>query len=309
VAEDTVVSDSTTERASAPQAGARDERWQDLEFAGNLDIEQAVLFRLHARNLALRSELHQGRLTLTFSSPDFYAGRINGYLELDALGTQAPELQLLAKAENLSVAPLLQDLRSQMALDGIAEIGLDLTAPNGDRAPLRERLAGELSLLLRDVTLEHELLASLLKTTGVTLGQADLPPLDAFSAISATFKGADGRFRSDDLMAQSQAALISGTGVVDLPEQEVDFDLTAILQETPNGHGIAELNGLPMPVRVSGDWQAPDIHLNPGPALREAARRALDNKLREHGDDLRALEKRLGVEGLEQGLKALLGRD
>ncbi|WP_200282169.1 AsmA family protein [Rhabdochromatium marinum] len=287
--------------------------WTTLNATGDLNIQQLSLFKLNAGAVTIEPTLSDGRLTANFSAPNFYAGHLSGYFELTPVATAATSsrhLTLLTKAEAIQLAPLFKDLQTAMILSGTAALGLELNAQGQDWPAIAQSLSGDLAVLLKEVRFEHLPLTELLAASRIpTQIGINLPAFDAFSEISASFKGEQGRFHSSDCVARAPAMDISGTGLVEVPQQQLDFDLTAVLHDTPDGRGIQELNDLPMPLRIKGDWQAPDIDFDPGPAVRKAAARALDAQLRQHGSDLGRLEERTGIKGLEQGLRQLLGTD
>ncbi|WPL15136.1 putative assembly protein [Thiorhodovibrio winogradskyi] len=244
-----------------------------------------------------------------FSLPKFYGGRVDGQLKVRPGDRGAPRFQLSAQGESLQIGPILSDLQAKLSASGVAKIALELSASGGNWEGISESLAGEAAVLLRDVQPQGLSFTDMLAATGPGLKAAglELPRLHAFREISASFHGDLGRFRSQDVIARLPGVLVTGTGLVELPAENVDFDLTAIVQDNPNGETIAELNGLPMPVRIQGAWQTPRVRIDPRPALREAAARALKRKADQHQDKLRALEERTGIKGLEQGLRKLLG--
>jgi AsmA protein len=298
-------------QAAAQAAASSSPFWSALRASGEIEVQQFGIFKLNAGPIELKPRLQNLHLTTDFSAPDFYAGRIGGYLELTPIGTKAPALKLLAKGEGVQIGPLLSDLRTELSASGAAEIGLELTATGGDWAQISHSLGGDAALLLRDVRVEGIALDKLLRAKGLNLPAtlAELPQLDVFTEMSASFQGGSGLFRSQDILARSPQVAISGTGLVELPTQRVDFDLNAVLQPKANEPDGIDLSGLELPLRIQGGWTAPRVTLDPGPALREAAARALERKLQQHQGKLRALEEQTGIKGLEQGLRQLLGTD
>lgn len=269
---------ATPHEATAPRLPF----WQRLTLTGDLDIGQFRVFGLDAGALGLQPKLADRLLRLGFVAPDFYAGRIHGQLEVAVAETgRAPLLQLLAKAERVQCAPLLTALQASLALECAAEIALDLNAQGADWPSLAQSLGGDVVLVLRDARLKHSPLQALFDSGILGSGAgADRPALDTFSDIHAHFAGTNGFFSSTDVVAQSPMVVVSGTGDIRLPEQFLDFDLNAMLRETADGRDIGELAGVAMPLRIRGDWSDPKVSFDLKPALRAAAARVLQRKLR-----------------------------
>lgn len=250
-------------------------------------------------------------LKLDFLAEDFYAGQVAGFLQFRPLDAGDTRLRLSTHASGIEIEPLLADLQAKLPITGVANIGLELKAMGGGWERIRDSLGGDARLSLREVQLKAAVLEEILAAKELnfeTTGN-EWPQLPVFRDISASFQGSSGIFRSQDVMARSPQVVISGRGIVDLAAETMDFDLTAVLQDNPEVSGLKELTGLQIPVRIQGDWLAPQVSANPVPTLREAAARALKQKAKEHQDKLRAIEQRTGIPGLEKGLRQLLGAE
>lgn len=237
----------------------------------------------------------------------FYGGRLDGRLEVDVRGEQ-PHGHLVAQARRVAVGPLLGDLRGAAQLEGLGDLDLDLTAAGTGADDLRASLNGRLGLAIRDgrvpgVDLEGLIDAARARLRGETpergRGQGT-----AFSELTATAKARDGVLHNDDLAGRADHLTLTGRGTIDLVRRRLDYRLRPVLVDTPKGRGLKEIEGVPIPVEVSGPLAEPSWSVDLTPVLREVARRRLD----ERGERLiERLEDRLGVEGLE-GLRGLLGR-
>lgn len=276
--------------------------------SGELNIQALEWAGLKLGSAHIKPRLQARQLSAEFALPQCYDGQVAGFVRLDPLGTPTPGLELLAQGDGIQLAPLLSDWQGEATLSGTAGLSLELTAAGRDRATLERSLAGDFAILVREARVQNIPLDQLLAAAGVQRSaRLELPEIAGFDEISATFQGQDGQFHSEDIRAHSEMLEITGTGRLVIPEQHLTFDLTAMLQEGPQGGGINELNGLPLPLRIHGPWQAPEVMLDPGPALREAAARMLDEQLERHRENLQNIEERTGLQGLEHSLRQLLG--
>ncbi|MBK1732108.1 AsmA family protein [Thiococcus pfennigii] len=237
----------------------------------------------------------------------FYEGRLDGRLEVDVRGEQ-PHGHLVAQARRVAVGPLLEDLRGAARLEGRGDLDLDLTAAGTGADDLRASLNGRLGLAIRDgrvpgVDLEGLIDAARARLRGETpergRGQGT-----AFSELTATAEARDGVLHNDDLAGRADHLTLTGRGTIDLVRRRLDYRLQPVLVDPPPRRALKELEGIPIPVEVSGPLGEPSWSVDLAPVLREVARRRLDGR----GDRLiERLEDRLGVDGVE-GLRDLLGR-
>jgi AsmA protein len=254
--------------------------------------------------------------TAEIEAADFYGGALDARAtRLRAAGPAGPiPLTLSATAEDIDVGALLAETTGEAQLSGRGRVELDLVASAGSPAMIRESLGGTLAMAIEDGALTGLDLKSLLgaavgRDAAGTGGQP--ASLTDFATLTASARGEKGLFRSDDIRARSPLVHIDGRGAVDVVAETLALDLQAVLVEPPSGAGMRELEGIPIPIDVSGPWHHPQWQVDVGPALRQAARRALDKKLREENDVLQQLEERTGIplrEGLERGLRGLFGQ-
>lgn len=220
----------------------------------------------------------------------------------------APVVRLTASASAVDVAALLTDLqlggRAQAPLTGLAEIELDLIGRGADPQAIMDSLGGEAAVLVRDGAVTMVDLGQLIIGTVGVMGvsREDAEDLTQFSVLSLTAKGADGRFRSEDIQLRSNLLAIDGSGRLELPTQRIALDLQAVMTKPPKGRGIKELEGIPIPITAKGPWADPRWEVDIKTALNQAAQRAL----REDSDLLDQLEERTGIKGLGDGLRQVL---
>jgi AsmA protein len=237
---------------------------------------------------------------------DFYAGTLGARLERDLRHAGAPRNTLRGHATSVDAGRLLTDLIGNAPISGTADVTAELAGSGADAPAIRRDLSGALSLAVRDGRLSGLDIDELLAAAGAApaAGQSAAQ----FSTLTATASGSGGVFQSNDIAGRSPMLHLNGGGRFDAVAETLDLDLDAELLEPPQGGGLSALAGIHVPMRVTGTWQQPSWQADVGPALREAARRLLDQQLDRHRDTLKALEDRTGIKGLEQGLKGLFGR-
>jgi len=282
----------------------------DIDVHGALDADELIVagLRLAPAELSLTTE-PQG-LRLAYRSDGFYRGQLEGWMARDR---HSGGLRLVASAKDADLGPLLQDLRDWSWLTGTAELAVDLTAadPGTGMAGWRERLDGELAIAVREGTVRGVDLAALIAGARAGAGGGALASArraglaTPFAELTASASIEAGVLRNDDLAGRSDYLTLTGRGTADLVDERIDYRVRAVLVDPPQGRGLKELEGIPIPVRLRGPWSEPAWSVDLGPVLREVARRELD---KDDGNLIRELEDRLGIEGIEEGLRGWLGR-
>ncbi len=282
-----------------------------LDVDGRLSIPRLRIAGLDLRAVEIKATAKGGNLQLDHRVEDFYGGSLAGTLRLELRGIES-NINLETAASGFQMGSLLADLAGARGLAGRGDLGVTLVAVGLDRAALIRSLKGRLVLRLSDGALVGVDLGALIG--GARLSVDGQPadklalggvPRTLFDDLTATVAVADGVLRSDDLVAHSPWFQATGGGTLDLADGRLAGRLIPLLVKPPQGRGLKELEGVPIPVLVSGTLAAPVWRVDVASALREAAGRRLDAQ----GEGLmEGLEGRTGVKGLGGMLRGLLGR-
>lgn len=207
---------------------------------------------------------------------------------------------------------LLADLPWGDRLSGHGKIDADLVASGHDLDALRRSLAGTLAIhiprgAIKGFNLERSVREAKARLRGETPPK-NLPSQTDFRDLRATAEIRDGILSNRDLTATADHLRVTGAGTLDLVRERIDYRFRPLFIEPPRGRGIKELEGIPIPVHLTGPLDHPRWDLELSDALSAVAKR----RLGEQGEELlQKLEKHIGtkgIEGLEQRLKGLFGR-
>ncbi len=294
---------------SATDPRSREAHLPGLDLEAQLGVAALTASLLDFGPADLSVTAKDGLFALEQRADAFYGGRLDGRLTLDR--TKQPlQVALAAQVEGVEIGPLLEDLRATPWLSGTGDLDLDLQARGSSLAEIRPTLGGQLALSLRDGAVQGlDLDALIAAARGALSGRASDVRLQgesvaAFSSLTASGVVHEGVLTNDDLVGHSDLFTVTGRGSLDLVRERFDYRLEPMLVEGPDGRGIKELEGIPIPVMITGRFNDPSWSLDLGPLLREAARRRLDQRA---GGLIDELEDRLGVDGLGEGLRGLLG--
>jgi AsmA protein len=171
---------------------------------------------------------------------------------------------------NIQAGPLLQALASEERILGTANATAQLTMSGASAAAIRSSLNGVAQFEFRDGTYRGVNVAHMLRQAQATLSGEPLPPDDVpqqtdFSELSFTLKFNDGVVSNDDLTAKSPLLRIQGQGNANLLSEQLDYGLTTTVVATAEGQGgveLRELQGIAIPIRISGTFAEPHYGLD-----------------------------------------------
>lgn len=274
---------------------------------GSLRIGELKLAQLRFGAADLTIQAKDGTLHIDNQVRHFYEGRLVGSLGLDLRGTQ-PGVALTQRGEGVRAGPLLADLIGNDRLTGRVEISADLKTTGWSAHELKQNLGGNLAIhipqgAIKGVNLERTVKEAEARLRGKPL-PTDLPAQTDFKDLHATGEVRKGVLSNRDLVANADHLRIAGAGTLDLAKGRFDYRFEPMFVKPPKGRGIKELEGVPIPVQLTGPFDRPKWKVDIGSALAAAAARQLGGQ---GGDLFDELEDRTGIKGLGKGLKSLFG--
>lgn len=287
--------------APAPEPGAGKEAALDFAFLRGLDLKGALRIGfLKARNLkfnnvAANLTANQGRLDLAPLSAQLYGGTLAGSVMAQADGNR---IALKQTMNNVDIGPLIRDYAKKDVLEGRGNLALDVSTAGNSVAAVRQALNGSARLSLHDGAVKGINLAKTLREGKAMLTggkdavvAANKAEKTDFSELAASFRIANGVARNDDLTGKSPFLRVTGAGAIDLVREQIDYLVKATVVASATGQEgkeLADLNGLTVPVRLTGSYDNPSYHLEFGALAAELAKQQVQKRFGQQ------LEKQLG---------------
>lgn len=286
-----------------------------IDIDARLEVDRVVWKQQEIGSSQSALTLKAGVLKANVSDARMFGGRAKGLITLDA---QKDTLVVGANlsADGVSVLPFLSTVANIDSLDGRGRVVIAVSAQGSSERELVSSLTGKAELNVADGAVigwsANDITAS--------LSQGRLPNLDRnaaartpFTELSASLPIASGVGRTQDIRLKSPTLEATGSGTVNMVDQNIDLMLK------PKATGTSGLAGIEIPVRIAGPWSdvkaIPDVNAAmKSPQAQEAARRIgkqlqggdLDGALRTIiGDGPKADEK---VGKAKDALKQLFGR-
>ncbi len=276
----------------SPPIGPSNASRSKTAWSGTVQLDRLKLYGLGFQQvqLSLRS---QPSIALEMQVGESYGGTWQGDLHWQTR-QGVPWIQLAQRAEGVQIGPLLQDLLGKVPLQGTGDLELEVQGPISQI----QQLQGTLSLRIVDGLLQGPSLEQLLQQARQGQSALDQPSRGTrFQRLQGSATLAQGLLRNDDLLLRADHLQATGSGSLDLVQRYLDYRLVPRLQQVPAGAPLRDLEGVPIPIRIRGDFDHLQWQVDLAAALQGAAQRKL----------LRKLEARTAVPGLERGLRQLFG--
>jgi len=248
---------------------------------GALQIENAKL-----SDVTAQIRLANGRLEVSPHSAKLYQGALSGALSADANGNRVALKQTLS---NVSVGPLIRDVAQKDAIEGRGNVALDVRSAGATVGAMKKALAGTARVQLRDGAVKGIDLAETLRKAKAVLGSktarqqlAEGGKQTDFSELSGSFNIQNGVARNNDLQGKAPLFRLAGAGDIDIGNSRINYLAKPTIVSTAKGQGgaeLAELNGVTVPVRLVGPFDAVKYEVDYGAVATALAKSKITEKI------------------------------
>lgn len=211
---------------------------------------------------SLTVDLKNRVMKTSFDEVQLYDGHGKGFVNVDATG-KAANIGANFALDGLSALPFLTDAADMKWLSGKAKVGMQLAATGTSQLELVQTLNGRTDVKFADGAIVGFNVPGAIRG----ISQGNLSGLKAaptektdFSELSASFNIVNGVAQNQDLQMVSPLLRVTGAGAVHLPPRTVDYTVKPKIVASLQGQQSTQgLNGLEIPVRISGAWSKPKI--------------------------------------------------
>jgi AsmA protein len=288
-----------------------------LNASGEAKLGWLKLANVKTSNVHLGLKAASGQVALAPFSADLYQGSMAGSLNVDARST--PVINFKQDMRNVAVGPLLVDAINNNMLDGKGTVKIDVKTQGNTVGALKKALNGNAALNLVDGAIKGIDIAGTVRDVKNKLNVfkpqsnlgADQRKRTEFSEMTASFKITNGVAHNDDLNMKAPLFRITGSGDIGIGDETINYLAKPTVVKTLKGQGGAELdalNGLTIPLRITGTFSAPKYNLDLAGISAALAKNQLLGKV--GGEKGATIQKLLGgdkagaLEGLLGGKKS-----
>ncbi len=265
----------------------------------NLDLTAKVgrfkFSDLEASQLNTRAVARSGKLTLSPVDAKLYGGSTSGVITADANTQSVTVNQTMT---NVQIQPLMKALLNKDMAKGRGNVSINVRTQGNTVNEMKAGLNGKVAVSLQDGAIKGINLAERFRTAKsfLTSGadatqQANVEQETDFSAMSVSFDIQNGVATTNDLNVMAPLFRLGGQGKVNLVESSVDYLARASIVATSTGQGgktlESGLNGVTVPVRLFGPFDAVQWKLMFKDVAKEALKAKLTPKLDETKQELK----------------------
>jgi AsmA protein len=272
-----------------------------LHGEGRLKADKLKVAQARLSDIVLGFKGEGGQLRLHPLQARLYQGSYSGNIGLD-VRSAIPVLSLEEKLSGISIGPLLQDVMEEDLVSGTGNVQVTVTAQGVDPAVIKQTLNGSASLSLRDGAVQGVNLGQMIREAYAKVKGLPPPPATTnqtdFAELSASMTIRNGLVSNNDLLVKTPLLRIGGKGLVDLPEERIDYLVSAAIVGSAEGQGgkeLAELKSLTIPVKITGSFDEPKFGLDLKQVMKGVATTSVKKKVEE--------QKKESAQKLEQKLK------
>ena len=264
-----------TESAASPAEEPNLSALRDLDLTAKLTVGKLKAMNLRIADILLEARAKDGILTVKPFEAKLYEGTLSGHSVLDATDKIAAWKEQ-AELKDVQAGPLLKDLTGKDHVLGTAVAKYDVIGEGLTPDNIKKTLTGTASFAFTDGAINGVNVAKMLRDAWARLKgkpvSADEPVKTDFAELLGSAVMKKGYITNNDLLMKSPLLRLTGKGWADLPKNGVDYLATVTVVGTlkgQDGASMEELKGVPLPIRVKGALDKPEIGLDPK-ALAEA---------------------------------------
>jgi len=251
----------------------------DLAALKSVDADLKVrtttltLGNITLNNASVVSTLQNGQLNADLPTFSAFGGNWGGKLVVDASGAK-PSVSMAMTGDSVGISSLLGTLAGFDKLTGTGTFSVTANGSGSSIDEIMHALNGEVSTKLNEGALKGLNVAQLVRSADSlqkALTTGNLQNLDFtsvlspeaetdFTSFNTVLKVENGVANVDLMKLLSPVLGIDGTGQINLGGQTLDLRLATSIDKKGQGAGsVVQLNGIPVPVRVSGSWTSPKV--------------------------------------------------
>lgn len=259
-------------QADAPQG------WSDepLDLAGlsaadadiSLRADRIILGDITLTSPDLTAKLAGGALTANIARLQTLGGQWTGQFGLDASGA-IPRMRIDMAGEMIQLSETLQTLAGLGAMSGLGELSIDVRSEGRSIQALVEGLSGEMATNIADGQVRGINVGQLVRSrenvmqalASGELQMALAPEAETdFTSLLAGLSIDGGVASLDSFRMVNPVLSLEGSGKINLAAQTLDVSIVPRLDASGQAGGSSlQLNNVPIPFRISGNWLSPGL--------------------------------------------------
>lgn len=241
---------------------------KELDLIAKLTVGKAKAMNLRVSDILCEVVAQNGVVTIKPFSAKLYEGILNVTSVLNA-NTKLATWKDTGEIKGVQAGPLLKDLTGKAHLEGAGVVKYNLNGSGLTPDNIKRSISGTASFAFTDGAINGVNVAKMIrdgwnKLKGKPAGP-DEPQKTDFAELLGSATLDKGHIVNKDLLMKSPLLRLVGEGWANLPGNNVDYLATVTVVGTlkgQEGESMEDLKGVPLPVRIKGDLDQPDISLD-----------------------------------------------
>ena len=261
-----------------------------LNANGSIKIGSLKVANVKAANVRVDVKAANGRVDVSPIAANLYQGSLAGALSVQTGAT--PVIAIKQTLTGINLGPLLKDAANFDTLEGKGNLTLDVSGQGQTVSAIKKALNGNAGIKLADGAIKGINIAGSIRDAKAKLGALKGDKTQAasqtdktdFSELTATFNLKNGVAHNSDLAGKSPLLRLGGEGNIDIGNENLDYLVKATVVATAGGQGgkeLAELQGVTVPVKLSGPFAAPQYKIDFSGMAAGAAKAVVESKKEE----------------------------
>ncbi|MGI9283780.1 MAG: AsmA family protein [Pseudomonadales bacterium] len=200
---------------------------QPLLFNAQFGFNTVTISGLKLSDMKMIASGNKGLIKLKSLAAKLYGGVTETNAVLDAR-SDSPSIKINSSLSGVNLKPLLTDFAEVDTLTGTANFNAKLALQGNSSAALQKSLSGPVTFnineaVLSKLNMDKLLCQSIAQVRQKELTKTDWPATTQFQKIGGTLQFNEGVGNNDDLTAALENMQVTGKGVLDLPQEAVDY--------------------------------------------------------------------------------------
>jgi AsmA protein len=250
-----------------------------LDLDGVLNIDGISLKNIQLNKIKLPAKAAHGVLLMQPVTMNVFGGAIRAKIGLDVRAIPAYIVDLKASRLKAStvIDPILVGIMGdeKVTVQGIAKFNVKMKASGNSVLALKKSASGKIQIdmdraILKGVDVEHyahNAVADYVKAKNMPFLESfrsEYSPKQktAFDRFHASFKASQGILINKDLILESKKAKVSGSGLIDIVEESIDYRPVLDISVKNPIRKIDKLKDMPMEFYIHGPFSKLKYELN-----------------------------------------------
>jgi len=311
-------SEETQGKANASEAPLLPlDTMRDLQTQGRLRIGKLIVSGLQIDNVDATVSAANGFINLKSLTGNLYDGALSSTGSIDARG-KTPQFNFNKRLTGIQAAPLLTSLAEVDYVDGKMDLQINGTAYGNTLTAIKKTITGEADFkvtdgMLKNTNIEQLVCKSIARIRDRQYSMNEEQPDTHFKEFNGHINIVKGVMQTDRLLVAINNLQVTGNGVINLPEDTLDYSIRAKIQGDLENQACEvheRYRDIAWPLRCKGNFSDEpsdlcgldqrELQNIVGQLAKKEVQSKVNDKLEEK------LKDKLGDEAAEQ-LRGLLG--